>query len=315
MTMGTEDSKPEPPKDSGNGAGGALPGTPEEPVGISLWADAWRRLKRDRIAMVCFAVIILYLLVGVGIQVAGWTGALDVGAQDLTASHKPPSAKHPFGTNVFGQSVLLRGLWGVRVALLVGVLSSLIAIPIGVVLGAIAGYFGGKVDEVVVWFYTTFASIPGLLLILAWALVLGKGMTSVIAAIGFTNWVAMCRLIRGEVLKHRGREYVLAAKALGAGNLRAIFLHILPNVLHLVIINFSLMFVYAVKSEVILSFLGVGVVGEPSWGVMIDEAKQELFQGVWWQLGAATFFMFGIILAFNVFGDALRDALDPKLRQ
>ncbi|MHC4601097.1 MAG: ABC transporter permease [Planctomycetota bacterium] len=288
---------------------------PVEPAGVSLWADARRRLWKDRVAMLCLAAIVLYVLIGVSMEVAARTKLLDVSAQDEAASHQPPSARHPFGTNLFGQGILIRTLWGVRVALLVGLLSSLIAIPIGVVLGAVAGYFGGKVDDLVVWFYTTFASIPGLLLVLAIALVLQKGMVSVIVAIGVTNWVSMCRLIRGEVLKHRDREYVVAAKALGAGNLRAIFVHILPNVLHLVIINFSLMFVYAVKSEVILSFLGVGVVGQPSWGVMIDEAKQELFQGVWWQLGGATLGMFGIILAFNVFGDALRDALDPKLRQ
>ncbi|MHC4778888.1 MAG: ABC transporter permease [Planctomycetota bacterium] len=292
-----------------------IPVASAEQAGISLWADAMRRLWKDRIAMACFAVIVLYIVTGVTIQIAQWTHVVDVAAQDLDASHQPPSLAHPFGTNIFGQGILIRTLWGVRVALLVGLLSSLIAIPIGVFFGAVAGYFGGKVDELIVWFYTTFASIPGLLLILAWALVLGKGMFSVIVAIGFTSWVSMCRLIRGEVLKHRDREYVTAARALGAGNMRAIFVHILPNVLHLVIINFSLMFVYAVKSEVILSFLGVGVEGQPSWGIMIDEAKQELFQGVWWQLGGATLGMFGIILAFNIFGDALRDALDPKLRQ
>jgi len=294
---------------------GEIPDVPVEPTGVSLWADAWRRLKRDRIALACLVVIVLYVIVGCGIQLFSLVGIVDVTTQDLSASHQPPSIHHLLGTNVFGQSVLLRTLWGVRVALLVGICSSLIAIPIGILFGAIAGYFGGKVDEFIVWFYTTFASIPGLLLILGLALVLGKGMVSVILAIGFTHWVSMCRLIRGEVLKHRDREYVLAARALGAGNFRTIFVHILPNVLHLVIINFSLMFVYAVKSEVILSFLGVGVVGQPSWGIMIDEAKQELFQGVWWQLGGATIGMFGIILAFNIFGDALRDALDPKLRQ
>jgi ABC-type dipeptide/oligopeptide/nickel transport system permease subunit len=285
------------------------------PAGVSLWSDAWRRLRKERLAMACLLVVAAYFAVGAGVQVAAWAGALDVTAQDLSASHRPPSWEHPFGTNLFGQSVFWRTLWGVRVALLVGVFSSLLAIPIGVVLGAIAGYFGGKIDELIVWVYTTFASVPGMLLILAFAMVLPRGMVSVIAAIGLTNWVATCRLIRGEVLKHRDREYVLAARALGAGHLRSIFVHILPNVLHLVIIEFSLMFVGAVKSEVILSFLGVGVVGEPSWGVMIDEAKQELFQGVWWQLGAATAGMFGIILAFNVLGDALRDALDPRLRQ
>lgn len=297
-------------------AAGAGPPDEDRPLhGESLWSDAWRRLKKDRIGMICLAIILFYVVVGMGMQFGVWTGVIDLQARDFSASYQPPSLSHPLGTNVFGQDVLLRGLWGVRVALLVGVLSSLLALPIGVAIGAVAGYFGKWVDDLVVWFYTTFASIPGLLLVLAVALVIGKGMFAVIFAIGLTNWVSMCRLIRGEVMKHRDREYVAAAKALGAGSPRIIFLHILPNVLHLVIINFSLLFVYAVKTEVILSFLGLGVTDQPSWGLMIDEAKQELFQGVWWQLGAATLFMFGIILAFNIFGDALRDALDPKLRQ
>lgn len=286
-----------------------------EQAGESLWSDAWRRLKKDRIAMVCLAVIAVYAVLGVGMQVASWTGMVDFHAPDFQSSYEAPSLSHPFGTDVFGRDVLLRTLWGVRVALLVGVLSSLIAIPIGCLIGALAGYFGGRIDDLVVWFYTTFASIPSILLVLAIALVIGKGLHAVIIAIGLTHWVAMCRLIRGEVLKHRDREYTLAARALGAGNARIIFLHILPNVAHLVIISFSLMFVYAVKTEVILSFLGLGVAGQPSWGIMISEAGQELFQGVWWQLAGATVGMFGIVLAFNVFGDALRDALDPKLRQ
>jgi peptide/nickel transport system permease protein len=149
---------------------------------------------------------------------------------------------------------------------------------------------------------------------MAMSLVLGRGIYAVYLALGLTTWVSLCRLIRGEFIKHKEREYVMAARALGAGHFRIIFRHILPNVLHIVIINFSLRFVFAIQAEVILSYLGIGVQDMPSWGIMINDAKVELARGVWWQLAGATGAMFIIVLAFNVFGDALRDALDPKLR-
>ncbi|MGB0453048.1 MAG: ABC transporter permease, partial [Bacteriovoracaceae bacterium] len=133
-------------------------------------------------------------------------------------------------------------------------------------------------------------------------------------ALGLTSWVTLCRMIRAEVMRHKDREYVQAAESLGAGHFRKLFRHILPNVLHIVIINFSLQFMIAIKSEVILSYLGLGVQGKPSWGRMIDDAKLELARDVWWQLAAATFAMFIIVLAFNLLADALRDALDPKLK-
>jgi peptide/nickel transport system permease protein len=165
----------------------------------------------------------------------------------------------------------------------------LIAIPIGVVLGAAAGYFGGWVDEVIVWFYTTLSSIPSIMLLVAFTYVLGRGLFSVYIALGVTSWVSLARLIRGEFMKHKTREYVLAAEAIGAGHALRIFRHILPNVVHVVIINLSLQFQTAIKTEVILSYLGLGAQGQPSWGIMIDEAKQVLAsRGVWWELTAAT---------------------------
>jgi peptide/nickel transport system permease protein len=197
----------------------------------------------------------------------------------------------------------------------IGLVTSFIAIPIGVFLGALGGYFGGKIDEFIVWFYTTVDSIPDLLKIIAMSFVMGRGIITVYIAIGATTWVGLCRLIRAEFMKHKNRDYVFAAEALGAGHTRRMFTHILPNVFHIILINFSLRFVLAIKTEVILSYLGLGVEpGQPSWGVMIDDAKLELARGVWWQLAGASFAMFGLILAFNIFGDALRDALDPKTR-
>jgi len=284
------------------------------PKGRSLWQDAWKRMLRDRFAMVCVGVILVYavlaILVKLGFVAASW-------GQTVGGEYSPPSTENWklwFGTDIFGRSVVMKTLYGAYISMTVGLLSSLIAVPIGVVLGALAGYFGGWIDDLITWFYTTISNIPSLLLILAMAFVFGKGLWSMNLALGLTGWVGISRLIRGEFMKHKEREYVQAARSLGASNSRRIFIHILPNVSHLIIINFSFLFVGGIKTEVILSYLGLGVQGVPSWGTMIDEAKLELARGVWWQLGAATVAMLFVVLALNIVGDALRDALDPKLK-
>jgi ABC-type dipeptide/oligopeptide/nickel transport system permease subunit len=210
--------------------------------------------------------------------------------------------------------VFYKVIQGTRIAMSVGLVSSMISIPIGVGLGALAGYFGGWIDDVISWFYTTLASIPNIMLLIAITYVMGKGIVAIYVALGITSWIGLARVIRGEFMKHKQRDYVVAANSLGATHTSRIFRHILPNVSHFVIINFSIQFMGAIKSEVILSFLGLGVQGQPSWGVMIDDAKLELARGVWWQLAGATVAMFFVVLAFNILGDALRDALDPKIK-
>lgn len=277
----------------------------------SLWIDAWGRLKKDKVAVVALCIVLFYALIAIlsalGIIAADW-------AKEVGPSYAPPSAEFWLGTDIFGRDVLTKVIHGTQIAMSVGLISSFIAIPIGLVLGALAGYFGKWVDELIVWFYTTFSSIPGIMLLMSIAFILGKGITTVYIALGLTSWVGLCRLIRGEVLKHKDREYVQAAGALGAGHGRKLFKHIIPNVTHIVIIFTSLQFQVAIKSEVILSYIGLGVSGQPSWGTMIDDAKMELARGVWWQLAGATVAMFVVVLAFNILGDALRDALDPKLK-
>ncbi len=277
----------------------------------SLWKDAFRRTARDKWALGSLIIVVVYALVAVlsatGLIAANW-------AQEVGASNLPPSSEHIFGTDIFGRDVFQKLLRGTQIAMSVGLAASLIAIPIGVILGALAGYFGGWVDDLITWLYTTFSSIPNIMLLISITMILGKGIFSVYVALGATSWVTLCRLIRGEVMKHKEREYVQAAEAIGGGHFRKLFIHILPNVTHIVIINTSLQFQVAIKSEVILSYLGLGVQGEPSWGTMIDDAKLELARGVWWQLAGATLAMFLIVLAFNLLGDSLRDSLDPKLK-
>lgn len=277
----------------------------------SLWKDSFTRLLRDKLALLSLVIVLVYSLVAIlsasGLIAADW-------AREVGSSNLPPGPEHWFGTDMFGRDVFLKVVHGTQIAMSVGLATSLIAIPIGVILGALAGYFGGWVDDFITWLYTTFSSIPNIMLLISITMILGKGIFAVYVALGATSWVTLCRLIRGEVMKHKEREYVQAAGAIGGGHFRKLFLHILPNVTHIVIINTSLQFQFAIKSEVILSYLGLGVQGEPSWGTMIDDAKLELSRGVWWQLAGATTAMFIVVLAFNLLGDALRDSLDPKLK-
>ncbi len=305
--------------------------------GRSLWAEVWFRFKKNRLAVICLVIVGVYIAVALAVAFGSLASDWD---QSVGPSYAPPSWNQPFGTDIFGQSVLRKTIYGAKTSLSVAFIASLISIGIGVPLGAIAGYFGKRIDELIVWLYSTLDSVPYILMIMAFAFVLRDkvlnipwihydvqthfsfvwkpislaGITSVYLAIGLTSWVGLCRLIRGEVIKHKQRDYVLAARAFGASNFYIIFRHIIPNVVHLVIISFSLGFVSFIHAEVILSFLGLGAKDQPSWGVMIDDARLELGRGVWWQMLAATLAIFVISLALNIVGDALRDALDPKLK-
>ncbi len=223
-------------------------------------------------------------------------------------------ARYWLGTDNLGRSVARRLVQGARIAFHVGVMTSLIAIPLGVLLGLLGGYFGGATDALVVWLCATVASMPGLLFILAISLVAGQGLLGIYLGIGLTTWVGVCRTVRGEVMKHAGRAYVQAARTLGYSHMRIMFRHILPNVAHIVLIQFSIRFPAAVSTEVFISFLGIGVQGEPSWGVMINNARLRLWQGVWWEMAFTTLAIFFLVLAFNHLADFLRDRLDPALR-
>jgi peptide/nickel transport system permease protein len=203
-------------------------------------------------------------------------------------------------------------LKGARVALLIGAFTSVIVIPLALVFGVSAGYFGRRTDDVVFFVMSTLASMPGLLLLIALIVVLGRGTLQVCVALGVTSWVGFCRVVRGETFKLRELEYVEAARALGLTDARIILRHVLPNLMHLVVITFVLLFSGLVLSEAILSWLGIGIDG--SWGQMIDQARDELSREpiIWWNLTAAAMALFGLILAVNVVGDSVRDVLDPR---
>jgi peptide/nickel transport system permease protein len=246
-------------------------------------------------------------------------------ASDLAASRKElsgaagPQAKAtslPLGADKWGRDVAAKTVKGTETSLLVGLASAFVAAFLGTVFGAYAGYRGGRTDDFFNWLYSVFTSIPYLLLILAIAAVLDrKGATTVVLILGLTGWTGIFRLVRAEYLKHKVREYVRAADAIGASDTQRMFVHILPNVSHVVLVQLSLHVVLFIKSEVILSFLGFGVgVDSVSWGSMLNEAQTELLIGKWWQLAAATAAMAVLVTAFSLFTDALRDALDPRLK-
>jgi len=301
-------------------------------TGRSFWADAYKRMRADKGAVICLAIIVLYVFVAVG------GAAYELAAEhveflpsfeetaDYTRTNLPPlrSWKYPLGTDWSGKSVLTKVLLGAKTSLTVAVMANVIAVPMGMILGALAGYYSGKIDAVIVWLLVTLASIPGIIRLMAikyafqgitvWGLDL-SGIHGLYIALAMTSWIGTCRLVRAEVMKIRELDYVLAARAIGTPGVVILFRHVLPNVMHLGIINFSLGFVGAIKAEVILSYLGLGVgVGTPSWGSMINAARMDLFIGRWWELTAAVTAMFFLVLALNIFGDRLRDALDPRLR-
>lgn len=236
-------------------------------------------------------------------------------AAQLKTVEAPRAKTLPLGGDRYGRDVLEKAIKGAQVSISVGLASALVATLIGSVLGAFAGFFGGRVGDFLEWLYNIFTSVPSILLIFAFAAVMGRGIESVIAILGLTGWTGVYRLIRAEYIKHSGREYVRAAQAIGAGSMSRMFVHILPNVSHVILVQLSLNVVAFIKAEVILSFLGLGVpVDSVSWGTMLNEAQTELILGKWWQLAAATVFMAVFVTSFSILTDALRDALDPKLR-
>ncbi|MGQ9659444.1 MAG: ABC transporter permease [Thermochromatium sp.] len=242
---------------------------------------------------------------------------------------------HVFGTDKVGEDVLYQALKSIRTGLLIGTLTTLIMLPAAILLGIMAGYFGGWVDDVIQYLYTTLNSIPGVLLIAAAILMLQVYMSNhadefaslveradlrllfLCLILGVTSWTGLCRLLRGETLKLREIDYVQAAQALGVGHFTIIARHILPNVMHIVLITLVLDFSGLVLAEAVLSYVNIGV--DPtmhSWGNMINSARLELARDpiVWWSLAAAFLFMFTLVLAANLFADVVRDAFDPRLR-
>lgn len=299
------------------------------------WKRAFCRFKKDGVGVISGVVIVFYLLVGACemIHIPGpegkdrtLLGLMTSGIPSEETYSEPCSDHllgkaehlkgfHLLGTDTLGKDVLVETLKACRTALIIGGLTSAIYIPIGALLGIASGYFRRRTDDIITYLYSVITSIPSILLLIAIITIMGKSFFSMSAAMAVTGWGGLCRLIRGETMRQSERQYIAAARALGQSHWNILIRHLLPNVLHLVLITFILGFSGLVLSEVILSYLGVGLpVGTASWGAMIDGARSELVREpvIWWNLVAASTALFGLVLSLNLFGDSLRRAFNPK---
>lgn len=266
----------------------------------------------SRLGYIGIAIALIFIIAAI---FAPWVATHDVATQDLMNRYASPSAAHWFGTDGLGRDVFSRVVFGARISLQVGITVVIVSAIIGIIIGSIAGFYGGVVDKLLSGYvFNVFLAFPGLLLAIALVAFLGAGQGKLILALCVIGWVGYARVMRGQVLKVREYDYVLAARALGAGNKRILFTHILPNAIQPLIVQSSLGMASAVLSEASLSFLGLGIPPPaPSWGTMIEEARQFfassphilLFPGIAIAL---------TVLAFNFIGDGVREYLDPKQR-
>jgi ABC-type dipeptide/oligopeptide/nickel transport system permease subunit len=276
----------------------------------ALWTKAIYKLKRDRAGLIGLAIVTIYVIAAVGVWCGWWATEW---AQITGGRWGPVSAEHWFGTNIIGQDIFQRGIYSIATAFDVGLVVAVLSVALGALLGSLSGFFAATwVDEIVLWLMGVLDAMPFYLLVAAIAFALADYPYSMHVAMVSTFWTTTGRLVRGEVIKLRGMEFVEAARAIGVPQLTTIFRHILPNTFHILLVQMTLAFVDAIKAEVILSFLGLGVKDGMSWGLMISESTLEFLAGHFNNLIAASLLMFGLVYAFNMFADALQDALDPK---
>ena len=287
------------------------PGGPAKRRASSYWAVSWNIFKRNKLGMFCLVVVLLLALVAI---FAPLLAPYDPDAQELTNMLQPPSAAHLFGTDEYGRDILSRVIYGCRVSLSVGVVSQAIALVIGFLAGVCAGYFGGKVDAVISFVIQVFSSFPFLLFAIVVMYALGQGLVNLYVVLGLLGWASTARLIRGDVMRLKGSEYIQSCILSGGKSWRIIMRHLLPNCVSTLIVTTTLGIPSAIMSEASLSFLGLGVMPPmSSWGQMIDAAQPYIQSSTYYSVipGIA---IIVTVMAFNLLGDALRDALDPKMR-
>lgn len=298
----------------------AVEGTPEEAVeGRSQWQLTWRRLRHDRMAVA--SVIVILVMVALAIAAPLFASLTGHGPFDAFTNAGLSSAGIPvapgthgfiLGTDYIGRDLLIRILYGARISLFVGILTTAIATVAGVSIGLMAGYFGGWIDSVLARFIDTALAFPFIVLALALSAVFGASLTIVIGVISFFSWAGISRIVRGQALSIKEKEYVEAARSLGAGPWRIMFIHILPNLMGPVLVLATLYIPTAIVFEATLSFLGIGVPAPTaSWGSMLSEA-QNFYQVAWWYVVFPAAALLITTLAFNLLGDGIRDAMDPR---
>ncbi|GEM_PF-241075 len=268
------------------------------------------KLRRDRWGMLGLAIVIVYALIALGVVLGLW-------GQDWSSTAGPRwagiSAEHWLGTNLIGQDIFNRALYSTRTAFEIGLVVAILSTLLGALLGALSGFYAGTwIDEIILWKKGVLDAIPFYLFVAAVAFALEGNAWAMHIAMIATFWTITARLVRGEVIKLKNLEFVEAATAIGASRMVTLFRHILPNTLHILLVQGTIVFVSAIKSEVILSFLGLGVQEGTSWGLMISESTQEVLSGQFMNFIVASTMMFILVMAFNLFSDSLQDALDPK---
>jgi peptide/nickel transport system permease protein len=282
-------------------------------AGDSQWRIAVRHFQKSRLALVGLALIVVFYVLAI---LAPLIAPYDPIAQEnvVQTSYLGPSAQHWLGTDRFGRDVLTRILYGARISLAIGFIATAISVTLGTMLGAIAGYFGGKVDAAIMRFTDLVLAFPRLVLLIMIVALFSPSIAIIITVLGLTQWPNTTRIVRGDVLSLREREFIQAARALGLGRWRIIMQHLIPNVLAPVIVTATLGIGNTIVLEAGLSFLGLGIQAPtPSWGNMVAEGRDNLL-GAWWVATFPGLTIVTTVLAFNLVGDGLRDALDPRLR-
>lgn len=279
---------------------------------LNFWQDGWARLKKNKIAMIgLFMIIFIALFSFIGPFLVPYTYE----KTDLSRTFLSPSWQHWFGTDELGRDVLVRVMWGGRISLAVGLVASFINLVIGVLYGGISGYFGGKIDELMMRIVDIIYSIPVLLIVILLMVVLKPGLTNIFIALGISYWVGMARIVRGQILSLKEQEFSLAAKMLGATNLQVLFRHLLPNTIGPITVSVTLMIPNAIFFEAFLSFIGLGVSAPmASWGVLASDGIRAIRTYPFLLFFPALMICL-TMLSFNFLGDGLRDAYDPRLRK
>lgn len=278
---------------------------------ITLKSEFWHRFSRNRLAVAGTVLVVLLFVVSF---LAPWISPYDPGKINLRMVLSPPSGSHLLGTDQLGRDVLSRMIWGSRISLKVGFVATGIAILIGAVLGALAGYYGKWVDTIVMRFVDIMLCFPSFFLILAVIAFLEPSIWNIMIVIGLTGWMGITRLVRADFITLREREFVQAARAIGASDFRIIFIHVLPNAMASVLVAATLGVAGAILTESALSFLGIGVQPPtPSWGNILTAGKDNI-DIAWWLSLYPGLAILITVLGFNLLGEGIRDSLDPRLR-
>ncbi|UOQ50469.1 ABC transporter permease [Gracilibacillus caseinilyticus] len=278
----------------------------------SYWKDAFRRFRKNKLAIAGIVVIVfLAIMAGIGGPISGQ----NYFQNDLMNANKAASSEHWFGTDNLGRDVFARTWYGAQISLFIGLMAALIDIVIGVIWGAIAGYFGGKVDEIMMRIADILYGLPYLLVVILLLVVLPQKLFTLIIAMTITGWINMARIVRGQVMQLKSQEFIMASKSLGASNSRLLTKHLIPNTIGQILVTLTLTIPTAIFTESFLSFIGIGVQAPlASWGTMANDGLPAL-QYYPYQLFFPAIFICITMLAFNVIGDGMRDALDPKERR